>query len=122
MRRQNREVNIFNMSLLDILCGALGAFCFMMLALFPSYINAAGGSRGAGDAEQRAKTAEEARDKAQAEQSLVYFQIRWDTADDVDLWLKQASGTYCANKKDAPQAKTTDCVVTDDALKGPASE
>ena len=31
----NREVNIFNMSLLDILCGALGAFCFMMLVLFP---------------------------------------------------------------------------------------
>ncbi len=35
MRRSNREVNIFNMSLLDILCGALGAFCFMMLVLFP---------------------------------------------------------------------------------------
>ena len=32
MARRNREVNIFNMSLLDILCGALGAFCFMMLA------------------------------------------------------------------------------------------
>lgn len=35
MRARNREVNIFNMSLLDILCGALGAFCFMMLVLFP---------------------------------------------------------------------------------------
>src|SRR5207248_10445888 len=31
------EVNIFNMSLLDILCGALGAFCFMMLVLLPYY-------------------------------------------------------------------------------------
>lgn len=37
MKSGNREVNIFNMSLLDILCGALGAFCFMMLALFPYY-------------------------------------------------------------------------------------
>ena len=37
MRARNREVNIFNMSILDILCGALGAFCFMMLALFPYY-------------------------------------------------------------------------------------
>ena len=36
-RRRNREINIFNMSLLDILCGALGAFCFMMLALLPYY-------------------------------------------------------------------------------------
>jgi ABC-type transporter Mla subunit MlaD len=37
MKRSNREVNIFNMSLLDILCGALGAFCFMMLSLLPYY-------------------------------------------------------------------------------------
>ncbi|HJT82282.1 MAG TPA: hypothetical protein VJ719_13895 [Chthoniobacterales bacterium] len=37
MRARSREVNIFNMSLLDILCGALGAFCFMMLVLLPYY-------------------------------------------------------------------------------------
>ncbi len=37
MRSRSREINIFNMSLLDILSGALGAFCFLMLALFPYY-------------------------------------------------------------------------------------
>src|SRR5262249_1644979 len=37
MRARRREINIFNMSLLDILCGALGAFCFMMLVLLPYY-------------------------------------------------------------------------------------
>jgi hypothetical protein len=37
MKSRNREINIFNMSLLDILCGALGAFCFLMLALLPYY-------------------------------------------------------------------------------------
>lgn len=37
MRARNREINIFNMSLLDILCGALGAFCFMMIVLLPYY-------------------------------------------------------------------------------------
>src|SRR5579871_4837866 len=37
MKSRNREINIFNMSLLDILCGALGAFCFLMLVLFPFY-------------------------------------------------------------------------------------
>lgn len=42
MKSRNREVNIFNMSLLDILCGALGAFCFMMLALFPYYTRKGG--------------------------------------------------------------------------------
>lgn len=37
MKPRNREVNIFNMSLLDILCGALGTFAFMMIVLFPYY-------------------------------------------------------------------------------------
>lgn len=37
MRTRTREVQIFNMSLIDILCGALGAFCFMMLVLLPFY-------------------------------------------------------------------------------------
>ena len=40
MKPRNKEVNIFNMSLLDVLCGALGAFCFMMLVLLPSYTTA----------------------------------------------------------------------------------
>jgi hypothetical protein len=35
VKRRHREVNIFNISLLDILCGALGAFCFLMLVLLP---------------------------------------------------------------------------------------
>lgn len=35
MKSSSKEINIINMSLLDILCGAMGAFCFMMLALFP---------------------------------------------------------------------------------------
>lgn len=38
MRARPREINIFNMSLLDILCGALGAFCFMMLVALPYYV------------------------------------------------------------------------------------
>jgi len=37
MKSRNREINIFNMSLLDILSGALGAFCFLTLVLFPYY-------------------------------------------------------------------------------------
>src|SRR5713101_1985444 len=37
MKPRNREINIFNMSLLDILCGALGAFCFRMIVLLPYY-------------------------------------------------------------------------------------
>jgi len=45
MKARNREINIFNMSLLDILCGALGAFCFLMLVLFPYYSQDKGTSK-----------------------------------------------------------------------------
>ncbi|MBN8734013.1 MAG: hypothetical protein J0L64_25980 [Acidobacteria bacterium] len=41
----NKEINIINMSLLDILCGAMGAFCFMMLALFPYWSPAGVGAK-----------------------------------------------------------------------------
>lgn len=54
MKSRNREVNIFNMSLLDVLCGALGAFCFMMLVLFP-YWKPAGAT--AKDIEERYQSA-----------------------------------------------------------------
>ena len=37
MRARNREVNIFNISMLDILTGMLGAFLFLMLGLVPYY-------------------------------------------------------------------------------------
>ena len=37
MRARNREINIFNMSLLDILTGMLGAFLFLMLGMLPYY-------------------------------------------------------------------------------------
>ena len=37
MRAKNREINIFNISLLDVLTGMLGAFLFLMLGLVPYY-------------------------------------------------------------------------------------
>jgi hypothetical protein len=40
MRARSREINIFNMSLLDILTGMLGAFLFLMLGLVPYYMRA----------------------------------------------------------------------------------
>ncbi len=38
MKSKHREINIINMSLLDILTGALGAFLFLMLGMIPYYI------------------------------------------------------------------------------------
>jgi hypothetical protein len=47
MKPRRREVNIFNMSVLDLLTGALGAFCFLTLALFPSYYRSRNSSNSA---------------------------------------------------------------------------
>ncbi|HUA34228.1 MAG TPA: hypothetical protein VMA09_11525 [Candidatus Binataceae bacterium] len=61
MKPRNREVSIFNMSVLDLLTGALGAFCFLTLALFPYYFKATGASAGISstDANQAKKAAEQ---------------------------------------------------------------
>jgi len=57
LKPRNREVNIFNMSVLDLLTGALGAFCFLTLALFPSYFKATAASAAGKADETRAAEA-----------------------------------------------------------------
>jgi uncharacterized protein YfaP (DUF2135 family) len=37
MRPRNREINIFNLSMLDVICGSLGAFILLMIILLPYY-------------------------------------------------------------------------------------
>lgn len=37
MKRRNREINIFNLSMLDVICGAMGAFLIIMVILLPYY-------------------------------------------------------------------------------------
>ncbi|WP_020508425.1 YfaP family protein [Lamprocystis purpurea] len=37
MRRRNREINIFNLSMLDVIAGAMAAFLIIMIVLMPYY-------------------------------------------------------------------------------------
>ena len=37
MRRRNRDITIFSLSMLDVFCGALGAFLIVMILLLPYY-------------------------------------------------------------------------------------
>ncbi len=145
MKPRNREVNIFNMSLLDILCGALGAFCFMMLSLFPdhakvkdlqaklaSMTHSSGGNAEARaqqaeqreqQAEQRAKKAEQDLQKAKGDQSLILFKLEWTGPQDIDLWIEGSAGKYCAPKEELiPAAKRGGYGKFDDVKKGPAVE
>lgn len=143
MKSRNREVNIFNMSLLDILCGTLGAFCFLMLALLPDHIKAKqlqeqiarmGTSEGkdaeararqaeeeARQAKRRAEEAEEKARKARAQQSLAYFQVAWNGPQDIDLWLKMPDKKWVVPKK-AQVPKDKFFAEVGDVTKGPAKE
>jgi hypothetical protein len=140
MRRRNREVNIFNMSLLDILCGALGAFCFMMLSLFPDHAkvkdlqarlqaaertgpgDASAGAR-ARQAEQQLREAQKQLDKAQSEQSLLWFRVAWDTGQDVDLWVEGGGGKLCSPKPELiPAERRSGTCKFFDQTKGPTYE
>lgn len=119
MKRRNREVNIFNMSLLDILCGALGAFCFLMLTLFPDHIKAkqlqekmaqmedSGGAaaraeeaeRKQREAEKRAEEAEKKAERAKDRQSLAYMQVLWQEDVDIDIWVLMPNGQWVLPKE-----------------------
>ena len=144
MKSRNKEVNIFNMSLLDILCGALGAFCFMMLSLFPDHakvkdlqaqVQELEQRTGSGNAQQQieqaqqqtrqaqqeAEQARKERDKAVDQQSLAYFKVNWWGPADVDLWLMNTEGKYYAPKKaDVPADKFAGTI--NDVTKGPSFE
>ena len=37
MRPRSREINIFNLSMLDVICGSLGTFILLMIILLPYY-------------------------------------------------------------------------------------
>jgi outer membrane murein-binding lipoprotein Lpp len=146
MKSRQREVNIFNMSLLDILCGALGAFCFLMLSLFPDHAKVqqlqaqvqdlqqqTGGGGGtaqqaiqqarqqAQQAQQQAQQAMQERDQALADQNLAYFKVRWETAADVDTYLIAPSGKYFAPKKELVPAEKFAGTLPD-AKTGPDAE
>lgn len=83
MRARRREINIFNMSLIDILCGALGAFCFMMLVALPYYKPGAGSS--AQVRENQQKTEELMRELEKLKESLG----QGATADDLEELLRK---------------------------------
>ncbi len=121
MRPRNREINIFNMSLLDILCGALGAFCFMMLTLFPYYTKAkAASAGGSGDlsnqlqqAQQQVRSLQTQLAKAQYFQNQIMVVADWDTGDDVDQWVVDGD-KWDGPKPTTPQGHKRDFATRDD--------
>jgi hypothetical protein len=92
MRARSREVNIFNMSLLDILTGMLGAFLFLMLGLVPYYNKAQNqkdnGSNGGPQTPQL--------------DTMLNIISRWDSSAKVDFLFHGPNGWRGANAKSVP--------------------
>jgi hypothetical protein len=133
MKPRNREINIFNMSLLDILCGALGAFCFMMLTLFPFYTRAKSSSGDGGSVEQLQEQVDQLQqqleqtdqqlEEANQHRNSVYIWARWYSEDDVDLWVRDQEG-WSGPKPDQLRGRTDPKSVfkISDQTRGPGFE
>lgn len=92
MRGRSREVNIFNMSLLDILTGMLGAFLFLMLGLVPYYTKAKNSnSNGGGGGPQTPPV-----------DMTLNIISRTDTTSKADFFLHGPDGWHGSNKKSVP--------------------
>ena len=81
MMRPNREINIFNLSMLDVICGALGAFLILFLVAAPYYGNTASQPPG------------------EKPQDQLMFLTSWEVAGaDFDLWVHKPDDTWAGPK------------------------
>lgn len=79
--RPNREINIFNLSMLDVICGALGAFLILFLVAAPYFGNTSPQAPG-----------------EKLENQLLYL-TSWEQAGaDFDLWVKKPDDTWAGPK------------------------
>lgn len=84
MKPRNREINIFNLSMLDVIAGALGAFLILFLVLAPHYgMTSTSTGDGNTDAQERKRVI-----------GMSYV-AGWERRHvDVDLWVQLEDGNW----------------------------
>ena len=149
MKPRRREINVFNLSMLDVIAAAMAAFLILVVVLLPYYkkehvdyqaVNA-GLRRSLAEAETRAREAEasaaSARSAAEAEarrereraealaqrlaKTFVVLFVRWDTHDDIDLHVVDPSGAefYWDGHRTIPGRRGE---LSEDTVIGPGAE
>ena len=144
MRARNRDISIFNLSMLDVISGAMAAFLIIMVVLLPYYgkeqINyqtmiddltrqLAAGDAGVAEVQRqlteaqtqlrRAETRNVELERKLAKTFLVLY-VRWGTLDDVDLHVIDPSGArFYFEHKTIPGRPG---VLSEDTLVGPGNE
>lgn len=149
MKPRNREINIFNLSMLDVISGAMGAFLIIMVVLLPYYKKDSVDlqreiqqmqqqlSADQEAARQAVAQAEQARQQAEAEaernrqaaeaaqrqlaKTFLVVHILWKTPNqDIDLHVVDPSGAEFYYKQPIIAGRASELSV--DSLVGPGNE
>jgi hypothetical protein len=144
VRARNRDISIFNLSMLDVITGAMAAFLIIMVVLLPYYrkehidyqaiiddlerqlaaaaADAAETRRrlAAAEAQLRSAEARNAELARKLAKTFLVLYVRWNTADDVDLHVIDPSGArFYFDRKTIPGRPG---VLSEDTLIGPGNE
>ncbi len=135
MRRRKREISIFNLSMLDVISGALGAFLFLVAILVPFYKKDLAAMlrqlqqtvselRGQLSETQEQLEAAEQRVQALEERLAKTFLVvlmKWTTeAQDVDLHVVDPSGAEFYYRRSTIRGRPGE--LTEDDTSGPGAE
>lgn len=113
MRRPNRNIEIFSISVLDLFASALGAFVMIAVILFPYYIK---------DQEARAKEASGA--AASTGEGFLIVSIDWGVEGaDVDLYVTDPQGReYSFSRPNRGPDAVGEAKLSYDSRSGPGME
>ena len=145
MRRRSREISVFNLSMLDVIAGAMAAFLILVVILLPYYDKTtidhqaeiqsltqalAAAETAQRDAQTQAAQAQQeaASQQARAEglarqlaRTFLVLYVRWDTHDDIDLHVIDPSGAeFWWNEHKRIPGRPGE--LSEDAILGPANE
>ena len=136
MRRPNRNIEIFSMSVLDLFAACLGAFILISIILFPNYQKMQKAEQKHEETEntlKQCKSESAANEKkvATCEAALgstfIVVSIEWDSSGDfdVDLHVFDPKGnefSYSKNNRDRLQYPGTEAQLSYDNTRGPGVE
>ena len=145
MKRRSREISVFNLSMLDVIAGAMAAFLILVVILLPYYDKTtidhqaeiqsltqalAAAQTAQREAQTQAAQAQQdaARQQTRAEglarqlaRTVLVLYVRWDTHDDIDLHVIDPSGAeFWWNEHKRIQGRPGE--LSEDAILGPANE
>jgi hypothetical protein len=144
MRARNREISIFNLSMLDVISGAMAAFLIIMVVLLPYYRKEhidyqaaidelrrelAAADSAAAQARQRVAALEADLQRAEASnaelasklaKTFLVLYVRWDTRDDVDLHIIDPAGAHFYFERKTIAGRPG--MLSEDTIVGPGNE